>query len=154
QLARCCHPLPGEAISGYLTRGRGVSVHRPDCAAFLRLSAAQPQRVLPVSWGRQDGLHEATAVVDAADRRHLLKDVSNVIAQEDAHVASIRSDAGRHGRVRLRLQLRVDGYDQLSRVLARLDALPGVEHAWRECVRAGARRRAAGTITDAFSRRA
>ena len=132
QLARCCHPLPGEAISGYLTRGRGVSVHRPDCAAFLRLSAAQPQRVLPVSWGRQDGLHEATAVVDAVDRRHLLKDVSNVIAQEDAHVASIRSDAGRHGRVRLRLQLRVDGYDQLSRVLARLDALPGVEHARRE----------------------
>ena len=132
QLARCCHPLPGEAISGYLTRGRGVSVHRSDCSGFQRLAAAQPQRVLPVAWGRRDGLHEATAVVDAVDRRHLLKDVSNVIAQEDAHVVSVRSDAGRHGRVRLRLQLRVDGYDQLSRLLARLDGLPGVEHARRE----------------------
>ncbi len=132
QLARCCHPLPGEAISGYLTRGRGVSVHRSDCGGFQRLAAAQPQRVLAVAWGRRDGLHEATAVVDAVDRRHLLKDVSNVIAQEDAHVVSVRSDAGRHGRVRLRLQLRVDGYDQLSRLLARLDGLPGVEHARRE----------------------
>ena len=132
QLARCCRPLPGEAISGYLTRGRGVTVHRSDCAAFLRLSGAQPQRVLPVAWGRPEGLHDASVVVDAVDRRHLLKDVSNLIAQEDAHVVSVRSDAGRHGRVRLRLQLRVGGYDQLSRLLARVDGLPGVEQARRE----------------------
>ena len=132
QVARCCHPLPGDAITGYLTRARGLTVHRTDCAAFLRLASAQPQRVLPVDWGRQGGVHESTAVVDAVDRRHLLKDVSNVIAQEEAHVVSIRSEAGRHGRVRLRLRLRVDGYEQLSRVLAKLDSLPGVEQARRE----------------------
>ncbi|HRO28236.1 MAG TPA: bifunctional (p)ppGpp synthetase/guanosine-3',5'-bis(diphosphate) 3'-pyrophosphohydrolase, partial [Luteimonas sp.] len=132
QIARCCHPLPGEAITGYLTRSRGVSVHRADCAAFARLAAKEPQRVLPVDWARQGGVHEATAVVDAVDRKHLLKDVSNLIAQEDAHVVSIRSDAGRNGRVRLWLQLRVEGYEQLSRLLARIDSLPGVEHARRE----------------------
>lgn len=132
QVARCCQPLPGEAIAGYLTRARGLTVHRADCAAFLRLAAAQPQRVLPVDWGRQGGVHEAAAVVDAVDRKHLLKDVSNVIAQEEAHVVSIRGEAGRHGRVRLRLRLRVDGYEQLSRVLAKLDGLPGVEQARRE----------------------
>jgi GTP pyrophosphokinase len=132
QVARCCQPLPGEAIAGYLTRARGLTVHRSDCAAFLRLAAAQPQRVLPVDWGRQEGAHESTALVDAVDRRHLLKDVSNVIAQEEAHVVSIRSEAGRHGRVRLRLRLRVDGYEQLSRVLAKLDSLPGVEQARRD----------------------
>ena len=132
QVARCCHPLPGDAITGYLTRARGLTVHRTDCAAFLRLASAQPQRVLPVDWGRQGGVHESTALVDAVDRRHLLKDVSNVIAQEEAHVVSIRSEAGRHGRVRLRLHLRVDGYEQLSRVLAKLDSLPGVEQARRE----------------------
>lgn len=132
QIARCCHPLPGEAIAGYLTRSRGVSVHRADCGAFLRLAAAQPQRVLPVDWGRQGGLHEASAVVDAIDRKHLLKDVTTLIAQEDAHVLAVRSDAGPHGRVRLHLQLRVDGYDQLSRLLARIDSLPGVQHARRE----------------------
>ncbi|TWT20116.1 bifunctional (p)ppGpp synthetase/guanosine-3',5'-bis(diphosphate) 3'-pyrophosphohydrolase [Luteimonas marina] len=132
QIARCCQPLPGEAIAGYLTRTRGVSVHRADCAAFARLAAKEPQRVLPVDWGREGGVHEATAVVDAVDRKHLLKDVSNLIAQEDAHVVAIRSDAGRHGRVRLRLRLRVEGYEQLSRLLARLDSLPGVEQARRE----------------------
>ena len=105
---------------------------KPDVAAFARLAAAQPQRVLPVDWGRQGGVHEAAALVDAVDRKHLLRDVSNVIAQEEAHVVSIRGQAGRHGRVRLRLRLRVDGYEQLSRVLAKLDGLPGVEQARRE----------------------
>ena len=132
QVARCCQPLPGEAVSGYLTRTRGVSVHRADCPAFLRLASAQPQRVLPVAWGRQDGVHDATVVVDAVDRRHLLRDVSNLIAQEEAHVLSIHSDAGRQGRVRLRLQLRVGGYDQLSRLMGKLDSLPGVEQARRQ----------------------
>ncbi|MCW5581430.1 MAG: bifunctional (p)ppGpp synthetase/guanosine-3',5'-bis(diphosphate) 3'-pyrophosphohydrolase [Luteimonas sp.] len=132
QVARCCQPLPGEAVAGYLTRSRGVSVHRADCPAFLRLATAQPQRVLPVAWGREEGAHDATVVVDAVDRRHLLRDVSNLIAQEEAHVLAIRSDAGRHGRVRLRLQLRVGGYDQLSRLLGKLDSLPGVEQARRQ----------------------
>ena len=132
QVARCCQPLPGEAIAGYLTRVRGVSVHRADCAAFQRLAAAQPQRVLPVEWGRQSGVHEAGALIEAVDRRHLLKDVSNLIAQEDAHVVSIQSEPVRHGRLRLRLRLRVDGYEQLSRLLAKLDSLPGVEQARRE----------------------
>ena len=132
QVARCCQPLPGEAVSGYLTRTRGVSVHRADCPAFLRLATAQPQRVLPVAWGREDGAHDATVLVDAVDRRHLLRDVSNLIAQEEAHVLSIHSEAGRHGRVRLRLQLRVGGYDQLSRLLGKLDSLPGVEQARRQ----------------------
>ena len=132
QVARCCQPLPGEPIAGYLTRARGLTVHRADCPSFLRLSAAQPQRVLPVEWGRQGGVHESSAVVDAVDRRHLLRDVSNVIAQEEAHVVSIRSEPARNGRVRLRLRLRVEGYEQLSRLLARLDGLPGVEQARRE----------------------
>jgi len=132
QVARCCQPLPGEPIAGYLTRARGLTVHRADCPSFLRLAGAQPQRVLPVEWGRQGGVHESSAVVDAIDRRHLLRDVSNVIAQEEAHVVSIRSEPARNGRLRLRLRLRVEGYEQLSRLLARLDGLPGVEQARRE----------------------
>jgi GTP pyrophosphokinase len=131
QVARCCQPVPGEAVSGYLTRGRGVSVHRSDCAAFLRLAAANPQRVLPVEWGRAGGGHEAGVVIDALDRKHLLKDLTNLIAQEEAHVLEIRSDAGRHGQVRLQLQLRVQDFGQLSRLLGKIDALPGVQQARR-----------------------
>jgi GTP pyrophosphokinase len=127
QIARCCQPLPGEPIAGYLTRGRGVSVHRADCAAFLRLSATQPQRVLPVEWGRSGGGHVAAVSVEALDRRWLLKDLTNLIAQDDAHVLSIRSDALDGSRVRLQLQLRVRDHEQLTRLLGRIDSLPGVE---------------------------
>ncbi|WP_343225025.1 RelA/SpoT family protein [Luteimonas sp. MC1895] len=133
QIARCCQPLPGEAIAGYLTRARGISVHRADCAAFARLAAREPQRVLPVEWGASGGGHEASVVLDAVDRKHLLKDVTNLIAQEDAHVLSIDGGgAGRsQGRVQLRLALRVADFGQLSRLLGRLEALPGVERAQR-----------------------
>ena len=61
QIARCCQPLPGEPISGYMTRGRGISVHRADCIALLRLAAANPQRVLPVEWGVAGGGYEAVS---------------------------------------------------------------------------------------------
>src|SRR5690606_30181466 len=132
QIARCCQPLPGEAIAGYLTRSRGVSVHRADCAAFARLAAREPQRVLPVEWGASGGGHEAAVVLDAVDRKYLLKDVTNLIAQEDAHVLSIDGGASRGaGRVQLRLSLRVADFGQLSRLLGRLEALPGVERARR-----------------------
>jgi GTP pyrophosphokinase len=132
QIARCCQPLPGEAIAGYLTRGRGVSVHRIDCATLQRLSSAQSQRVLPVEWGRQGSGSETDVLVDAVDRKWLLKDVTNLIAQEDTHVLDIHSEPTRRdGRVRLRLRLRVADYGQLSRLLGKLDGLPGVERACR-----------------------
>ena len=133
QIARCCQPLPGEPIAGYLTRGRGVSVHRDDCPIFQRLAAAQPARALPVEWGlRGNGGSEADVLVDAIDRKWLLKDVTNLIAQEDTHVLDIRSEATRGtGRVRLRLRLRVADFGHLSRLLGKLDALPGVERARR-----------------------
>ncbi|HEY0504869.1 MAG TPA: bifunctional (p)ppGpp synthetase/guanosine-3',5'-bis(diphosphate) 3'-pyrophosphohydrolase [Lysobacter sp.] len=132
QLARCCQPVAGEPIVGYLTRGRGVSVHRPGCPSFQRLAAAQPQRVLPVEWGRAGSGYEVDVEVLALDRKWLLKEVSNLIAQANAHVVSIRSDVERNGaRVRLRLRLRVGDYGQLSALLGKLASLPGVEHARR-----------------------
>ncbi|UNK49041.1 bifunctional (p)ppGpp synthetase/guanosine-3',5'-bis(diphosphate) 3'-pyrophosphohydrolase [Lysobacter sp. S4-A87] len=132
QLARCCQPLPGEPIVGYLTRGRGVTVHRPGCAAFERLAATQPQRVLPVEWGRAGSGYEVDIEVLALDRKWLLKEVTNLIAQGNAHVLSISSDVERNGaRVRLRLRLRVGDYGQLSTLLGKLASLPGVEHAQR-----------------------
>ena len=91
------------------------------------------QRALPVEWGRQGGSAEADVLVDAIDRRYLLKDVTNLIAQEeDTHVLDIHSETARGGgRVRLRLRLRVHDFGQLSRLLGKLDGLPGVESARR-----------------------
>jgi len=132
QLARCCQPVAGEPIVGYLTRGRGVSVHRPDCPSYLRLAAEQPQRVLPVEWGSKGSGYEVDVEVLALDRKWLLKEVSNVIAQANAHVTSISSQLERNGaHVRLRARLRVNDYGQLSALLGKLSSLPGVEHAQR-----------------------
>jgi GTP pyrophosphokinase len=132
QVARCCQPLPGEDVAGYLTVGRGVSVHRADCPALARLAARQPQRLLPVDWGRQGGGHEVDVQLLAVDRKALLKEVSNAIAQADVHVGSIRGEPLRGGgRVRLRMRLRVADYGQLSTLLGKLAGLPGVEEARR-----------------------
>ncbi|KAF1017634.1 MAG: GTP pyrophosphokinase [Stenotrophomonas maltophilia] len=132
QLARCCQPVAGESIAGYLTRTRGVTVHRADCAALARLSAASPQRILPVEWGHAGGGYEVDVVVNAVDRRWLLKDITNLIAQEDAYVLDIHSDNVRNsGRAHLRLRLKVSDYGQLSTLLGKLDALPGVSEARR-----------------------
>ncbi len=132
QLARCCQPVAGEPIVGYLTRTRGVTVHRTDCAALARLQATSPQRILPVEWGQAGGGYEVDVVVDAVDRRWLLKDITNLIAQEDAYVLDIHSDNVRNsGRAHLRLRLKVSDYGQLSTLLGKLDALPGVSEARR-----------------------
>ncbi|WP_039955863.1 ACT domain-containing protein, partial [Xanthomonas graminis] len=132
QLARCCQPVAGEPIAGYLTRTRGVTVHRVDCASFARLVASNPQRVLPVEWGQAGGGYEVDVLVRAMDRRWLLKDITNLIAQEEAHVLEINSDNVRDsGRTQLRLRLKVGDYGQLSTLLGKLDALPGVDEARR-----------------------
>ena len=131
QLARCCQPVPGEPIAGYLTRSRGVTVHRAGCASFARLAAAQPQRVLPVEWGSSGGGYEVDVAITGVDRKWLLKDVTTLVAQEDAHLSDIRSEVGSDGRCQLQLKLRVTDYGQLSTLLGKLDALPGVEQARR-----------------------
>jgi GTP pyrophosphokinase len=132
QLARCCQPVPGEPIAGYLTRVRGVTVHRADCASFARLAAASPQRVLPVEWGQAGGGYEVDVQVTAIDRKWLLKDITTLIAQEEANVLDINSQGNRaSGRVHLRLRLKVADFGQLSTLLGKLDALPGVEDARR-----------------------
>jgi len=133
QVARCCQPLPGEAIVGYLTRARGVSVHRPGCASFLRLAAKEPARVLPVEWGARQGGHEVGIRVDAVDRKWLLKDITTLIAQQGIHVLGLHADQSRdgHGRVRVGVRVRVADYGQLGLLLGRLEALPGVQAARR-----------------------
>ena len=133
QLARCCHPVAGEPIAGYITQGRGVTVHRADCASFRRMTAVHPERVLPVEWGQAGGGYEVDVQITAADRKWLLKDITNLIAQADVYVLDIHSEALRDsGRARFRLRLRVADYGQLSMLLGKLDALPGVEEAVRQ----------------------
>jgi len=133
QIARCCQPVPGDAIVGYLTRGRGVSIHRRNCASVQRLVAAQPDRELPVNWGQAAASrYEVGIQVRAYDRKWLLKDVTNVIAQAEVNILGISShlDEAR-GLADIRVTLKVSDFEQLSQLLAKLDTVPGVQDARR-----------------------
>jgi len=133
QLARCCQPVPGDAITGYLTRGKGVSIHRQDCAALQRLLARDPERQLPVNWTVSGNTrYEVGVQIHAYDRKWLLKDLTNVLAQSDVAIVAIQSsvDSAR-GLADIRVTLRVGDYGTLSQLLGRLDAVPGVQDARR-----------------------
>jgi GTP pyrophosphokinase len=125
--------VPGDPIVGYLTRGRGVSIHRRNCASAQRLLAAQPERELPVSWGQaESSRYEVGVQLRAFDRKWLLKDVTNLIAQSDVNILGIQSHTDdARGLVEIRLTLRVSDFGQLSQLLGKLDAVPGVQDARR-----------------------
>jgi GTP pyrophosphokinase len=132
-LARCCQPVPGDAILGYITRGRGVSIHRADCAQVSRLIARDPSRVLQVDWGGQGGkAYEVDLLLRAYDRKHLLKDVTHCISMADAHVLSVDTRVEPdEGTAEIRFSVRVADFAQLSTLLAKLSALRNVIEARR-----------------------
>ncbi|MFK2903955.1 bifunctional (p)ppGpp synthetase/guanosine-3',5'-bis(diphosphate) 3'-pyrophosphohydrolase [Dyella ginsengisoli] len=132
-LARCCQPLPGDPVRGFVTRGRGVSVHRADCAALARLARRDPERVIDVSWGRVAAqAYQVDIELHGYDRKGLQKDVTAVIS--NANIPIIASSSRmfvRTGEVEMRFTLRVRDYEQLSHLLAKLVALPNVVDARR-----------------------
>jgi GTP pyrophosphokinase len=139
QLARCCQPLPGDAIAGFVTRGRGVSIHRAGCRSYQALALRDPARTIDVAWGAHDARsYEVNVVVRAYDRKGLLKDVSAAITAADVAVlaASTRTDPD-SGFAHMQFALRVRDNAQLAGLLGRLQALPNVVDA----------RRTAGTDT-------
>ncbi len=127
-LARCCQPLPGDAVLGFLTRGRGVSIHRRDCRSLQTLVARSPDRLVQVEWGQREARgYEVNIRVRAYDRKGLLKDVSAAITNADISVlaASTRTDPV-SGEADLSFAIRVDDFGQLSALLHRIQSLPNV----------------------------
>ncbi len=133
-IARCCQPVPGDAIVGYLTKGRGVSIHRNTCKSLHNLMLRDPERVIQVEWGGRGGqAYEVDIMVRGYDRKGLLKDVSSAIAAADAHVlaASTRLDRD-HGLAEMSFAVRVSDFGQLTGLLNRVAALPNVIEARRQ----------------------
>lgn len=127
-LARCCRPLPGDQVTGYITRGRGVTVHRADCVALARLRTRNPARVIEVRWqSAPDRAYEVAIVVVGYDRRDLQRDVTNAIANHGARIVASDSRSNRDlGEVAMHFTLRVHDYGELSTLLAKLGGLPNV----------------------------
>jgi len=126
--ARCCRPVPPEPIGGYITQGRGVSIHRQDCGNFLSLNTRQPERVIEVDWGGDDdAMYPADLKLIAYDRQGLLRDVTSVLADDGVSVDNIHLDTDKkHLQAIMELGLSVPGLATLSRVISRLEQLPNV----------------------------
>ena len=127
-IARCCHPLPGDAVVGYVTQGRGVTIHREDCRQVLGWRSENNPRLLKVTWGTQPRTdYSAKVLVRAFDRRELIKDISSVLAASESHVTDISSRLDENtDEVSIRLKLRVRDYEQLSELLTKLSSVPNV----------------------------
>jgi len=131
--ARCCQALPGDAIIGYITQGRGVSIHRQDCRSFAHMSGRHPERVLAVGWGiGNTGQFEVDLRIRAYDRGHLLKDITGVFAGLAIAVLSLNSRVlPDHGLAEIHCAARVHDVEQLAQLLNRLGSLPSVLEAKR-----------------------
>jgi GTP pyrophosphokinase len=132
-MARCCGPVPPEAIAGYVTRGRGVTVHRARCASLLRMRALNASRVLNVDWATGvDSLQPVRIRVEAVDRRGLLRDVSDVMALEQLSIEGVNSDTNPSDRIAtIDMSTAVRDHAQLGRLLLLLRAVPNVLRALR-----------------------
>ncbi|HEX3913634.1 MAG TPA: bifunctional (p)ppGpp synthetase/guanosine-3',5'-bis(diphosphate) 3'-pyrophosphohydrolase [Steroidobacteraceae bacterium] len=132
--ARCCKPVPPEPIAGYITVGRGVSIHSRSCANLARLSVKAPARVLAVDWGKlANGEFPVDIEVQAFDRRGLVRDVSAALADEKIGIRGMTTVIDRRDNVaHMRIGISISGLPQLSRVLARIAQMPNIIGARRK----------------------
>jgi len=132
QLARCCKPAPPDAIEGFVTRGKGVSIHRIDCSNFQHLAALHPERVIETEWGNAEaeGFFASDIVVDAHDRQGLLRDISEIFAREKINVISVNTQS-KQGKARMAFTVEVKNLSQLNRTLGLIHDVKGVAAARR-----------------------
>ncbi len=124
QLAQCCHPVPGDNIIGYITRSRGVTIHREDCGNVGH--AEEKERLVPVEWGQADLRYPVSIQVEAWDRVGLMRDISTMVAEEKVNIAGVNLVNNDDRTIALYFTLETKDLAQLSKLLARMEVIRGV----------------------------
>jgi GTP pyrophosphokinase len=127
-IARCCNPTPGDQIIGYITRGRGASIHKQDCPNVLRMK--DRERLVKVSWGSHVRTYSVPVRISAYDRTGLMGDISNLLNNEGVNIADVGVKVA-HSMADLRLIIEVKDISHLSRILTRIESIPNVLTALR-----------------------
>jgi GTP pyrophosphokinase len=135
QLSRCCKPAPPDAISGFVTRGKGVSIHRQDCSNLRELASRAPERVIDVRWGEghkgsEAAVYPVDLAVEALDRQGLLRDISEVFSKEKINVIGVQTQSIK-GMAFMTFTVETHDAALLPRVLNNLKAVKGVRNARR-----------------------
>ncbi|WP_114815451.1 RelA/SpoT family protein [Paraburkholderia kururiensis] len=137
QLARCCRPAPPDDISGFVTRGKGMSIHRTDCPTFRRMAERSPERVLQTTWsadvlnGRGQSVYPVDLAIEATDRQGLLRDISEVFAREKINVIGVKTQSRRNAAF-MQFTVEVSSAAQIQRACTLLGEVQGVVRAARK----------------------
>jgi GTP pyrophosphokinase len=138
-LARCCRPAPPDAIGGFVTRGKGVAIHRADCSNLRHMVARAPQRLIDVAWGAAkadaSALYPVDLLIEGQDRQGLLRDIGELLAKEKIAVSGARMQSvkdARGGTAWMTFTVEIDSTARLPQVLAQLAGVPGVRGARRK----------------------
>lgn len=132
-MARCCKPAPGDAVVGYITQGRGVTIHRSDCRNILNITPEKRVRLIEVEWSsKQRQTYPVDIEILAFDRQGLLRDITAILSNDKINVLSVNTQTDKKNySVRMQLTLEIANIDELSRVLGRIGQLPNVTEARR-----------------------
>ena len=133
RFAKCCNPVPGDEIIGFITKGRGVSVHRSDCINMLSLPEHEKQRFIKVEWNKKKSnvSYDADIQLLAEDRKGLFSDISRVCEDMDVRITGVNAKSGKDGIVTITMTLSLTDTGQMEKVVRRLRTVPGVTDAYR-----------------------
>jgi len=124
QLAQCCRPVPGDKVIGYVTRSRGVTIHRRDCHNVV--NEDERERLIPVEWVQTDSLYPVSIQVEAWDRVGLMRDISTIVAEEKVNITAVNSTHHDDHTVTEYFALGTRGLAQLSRLLGKIEGVRAV----------------------------
>jgi GTP pyrophosphokinase len=141
QIARCCNPVPGDAIIGYVTRSRGVTIHRSDC--YNVLHEDDKERLVDVEWGRTGEMYPVAVHIEAWDRVGLLRDLSTLVSDEKVNMMGVRTEHEDDRTTHVYITLATTGVAQLSRLMAKMESVRGVITVNRQL---DGQRRASGSL--------
>jgi len=130
RLAECCNPVPGDPIVGYITRGKGVTVHRTDCTNIANLKDAE--RLISVSWGRAAQVYPVVVHVEAFDRSGLLRDIAAAVADMGLNMSAVRLKTNSDHTIDLVVTVGVQGVSQLATLLSKIQSVRDVLDVRRE----------------------
>ncbi len=134
RLAKCCSPVPGDDIVGFITKGKGVTVHRRDCPNVKSLNLEDPDRFVEVSWGdisKQPRMFEADVTILGEDRKGMFADISKVCADMDVHITAVNGQSNNDNTAQITITLSITNVNQISQIMNRLRSIKGVIEARR-----------------------
>jgi len=132
RFARCCNPVPGDNIMGYITKGRGVSVHRTDCSNLKSLIEYDGDKVLEVAWGTDKGASYIAEIrVKAEDRKGILSDITMVITDANLYLNSLNANSSKGNEAIISIKVKIDSVEQLKELMKKIRRLQGVVDVYR-----------------------